>query len=375
MRSVQSLVLTMFLSLIVANHTAMAADACKRVNLLNRKWGQFPRQMPLYNQGSYGICYAYVATQMVDFWRETHGGRIGKMKMAQSTPAFAALLSRLTLIANLKKANQRLSTLAGGSIGFALWGIRDMGMCKANVIQESLDKFATQKGIDTNQFMMLLDKFFSEHRKNQSQMWGTGFVSESLRSLFGKPRPKGPDYEKLRQAMAPFLKGNEFTLFAHKVLKPCFDRRNIYLNSRKIPEYKFFALNEDPLSYQERIGKLLTKPNAQPLGISYCANVLTSSFADELRRKNNQVSIGPGCHLHSSMIVGQRTRRDKCQYLVRNTWGDKCKYAWPCLMRDGRAHGIWVAGKSLLRNINQIYYLPEGEAKAKPVSSIKKLIK
>ena len=87
------LFLIIFFSFFSINH--IQAKGCKRVNLLTRKWGMFPRQMPLYDQGRSHICYAYTAAQMLDYWRETHGGKIGKMKMGQSSPLYAALLTRL----------------------------------------------------------------------------------------------------------------------------------------------------------------------------------------------------------------------------------------------------------------------------------------
>jgi hypothetical protein len=142
------------------------------------------------------------------------------------------------------------------------------------------------------------------------------------------------------------------------VLKDCFDKRNIYLNSKKMPNYEYFILNGNPNSYKEKIGGLLSKKNAQPLGVSYCSNILTSNYANELNRRKGKVFIGPGCHLHSSLIVGQRKRKNKCQYLIRNTWGDRCRYPWPCLMRNGKAHGIWIDAEKFLRNTHQIYVIP-----------------
>ena len=77
------------------------ASSCKRVNLLYKKWGMFKRQMPLYDQGENGICYAYAASQMTDYWREVNGLQLKGMKMGQSTPVFAAILARLYKKRNL----------------------------------------------------------------------------------------------------------------------------------------------------------------------------------------------------------------------------------------------------------------------------------
>ena len=85
--------------------------------------------MPLYNQGETGICYAYSAIELVDYWRETFGLRITK-NIALSSPVYAAFLTR-KISPNLKKG-----TLKGGTVGMALKAIKKYGMCFFDMICE-----------------------------------------------------------------------------------------------------------------------------------------------------------------------------------------------------------------------------------------------
>jgi hypothetical protein len=75
---------------------------CKSVNLFDPLWRKaslawkksniwkgYTKQIPIYDQGKVGICYAYAAAQMADFWRITKGTRVTK-DINLSTPLYAA---------------------------------------------------------------------------------------------------------------------------------------------------------------------------------------------------------------------------------------------------------------------------------------------
>src|SRR5215831_9274963 len=89
----------LFLFLIPVGNTISANSDCSSVNLfLDPQWGKavlaseksnlwrgYTKQMPVYDQGRAGICYAYTAAQMVDYWRITKGTRVTK-NINLSTP-------------------------------------------------------------------------------------------------------------------------------------------------------------------------------------------------------------------------------------------------------------------------------------------------
>ena len=131
----------------------------------------------------------------------------------------------------------------------------------------------------------------------------------------------------------------------------------------------------------------------QPVGISYCSSVLqdknyrgiSNSRNDSVRilhrtlrviseedTKKGSFSKGDGkifkgCGRHASLIVASRKKDNKCQYLLRNTWGadplyrdfkdclcetSKGKYV-ACKNKDANPNkvGCWIDSESLTPNI------------------------
>ena len=138
-----ALLFTFFISL-----NTFGDDSCRNVNLnfknvnLNKnsrwktaalktmvskgKWDHYLKQMPLYDQGQIGICYAYSAIQLLDHWRETKQHTFGKTfagkkysykKMGVSSPVYAALLTRI--VQQKDNQYQNKTDLDAGNINLA----------------------------------------------------------------------------------------------------------------------------------------------------------------------------------------------------------------------------------------------------------------
>ena len=210
-------------------HNLQTAENCKRVNLLYKKWGLFPRQMPLYDQGKTGICYAFAASQMTDHWRETHGFRLKNMKMGQSTPVYAALLAR---IYGEKSRFLGKHTLDSGKILDALMAVKKSGMCNELVVKQSVERFTKKKNVNINHFLYEVQRYLTFHEPNSSI--GNFFLApfESLRKWSEAP---DINFDKISTAMKPYTKNRNFVGFMKDMFSDCFKKENIYLNSKKIP--------------------------------------------------------------------------------------------------------------------------------------------
>jgi hypothetical protein len=333
------------------------AGPCKRVNLLYKKWGLFPRQMPLYDQGANMMCYSYTAVQLVDYWREDHGLKIGKIKMMPSTPLYGAFLSRVLL----PKVGGK-QTLDLGSISLVLEGIKKYGMCKENIIKKIIKKFTSDKKISQEEFLFETERLFALHSGESFNLGGAIWTPfEKIRNWKYPPKI---NREKLKWAMGPYLKKENFVKFLKNVFGECFLKENIILDSQKIPtSVRLYMRNRK--TFYHAIIKLLDKGNKpQPIGIGYCSNVLSDkSYEGMVFRGNEPIQEKYNCNGHASVIVGKRTRKGRCEFLVRNTWGTDCEYSWECLKnKKGHVQGLWVDGISLVNNSQALYYLaPEGQ--------------
>ncbi len=330
------------------------SSSCKRVNLLYKKWGMFKRQMPLYDQGENGICYAYAASQMTDYWREINGLQLKGMKMGQSTPVFAAILARLY------KGIDKRETLNAGSPKTALLAIKDFGMCDERTIQRSIDKFANKKGLSPEKFLDGIERFFSLHRKDNKGGLMTSFFTP-LEKLRKKYFWTDVDFSRVERVMKPYLEKNDFAGLMVKIFRKCFKKENIYLNSLRLPDLEENFLRDGyERHFISKINRLLLRAKATPVAISYCANLLQN------KRYNGRLNtkMKSDCHGHASILVGQRERGGRCEFLLRNTWGSECMYDWECQkdsLKNGNTVGVWIDARKLMDNTHSFIYFKDEE--------------
>lgn len=90
---------------------------------------------------------------------------------------------------------------------------------------------------------------------------------------------------------------------------------------------------------------------AYPIGIAYCSAVLSEGLS--YRTKD---FASEKCGRHASLVIGRRPdpkNQDRCQYLIRNTWGKSCSYNkdWNCEAERG---SVWVDGDTLSRATHEL---------------------
>jgi hypothetical protein len=363
--------------------------ACRPVNLyLEPKWGKAylakkssklwrgsKRQMPIYDQGNTGLCYAYTAAQLVDFWRLTKGTRVTK-EINLSTPLYAALLNR-KLETSVMFGN---SNLEGGYVSDALYAIKKFGMCSPDTIEASLSEFALKKKLDPEQFYEIVQFFYSEYSQGIKKIDNSTFSEIKRRFLKSIQKIKGffqrgnnpyqeTDLPKIFQSVAPYIQDQSITELMTKLFADCQKPENIIISTKYIP---FPTVVEATLLNQpflkDYIKNKLDLPNAQPVGITYCANVffypnLNGVYPDPLN--GNFISKNDTeCGRHASIIIGKKEIGGVCHFLIRNTWGTHCDYRWPCTINaQGEATGIWLSENALINNLDTLTTLSDPDLK------------
>jgi hypothetical protein len=106
----------------------------------------------------------------------------------------------------------------------------------------------------------------------------------------------------------------------------------------------------------------------RPVAIEYCSPILydksyvgTRVLANDRRETMVRTIIDrKTCRPHASLVVGKKKIGGICHYLLKNYYGDKCDYPWPCRYNEkGEAIGPYVAEVQLLRNVFRLIYLDE----------------
>ncbi len=393
------------LLMVLVSLNAIGDDSCRNVNLnfknvnLSKnskwktaalktmvskgKWDHYIKQMPLYDQGQVGICYAYSAIQLLDHWRETKQHTFGKTfagkkysykKMGVSSPVYAALLTRIVQ----EKGNpyQNKTNLDAGNINLALKMIKKMGMCREDVIQKAINQYAGKNSIDQGEFTELVHLLFLNFPTNPDQLRKMSDKQIKDKLFYGKfnyvGRKIGDDgnIAKIFRTIGANLRNGNLTNFMHYIFKDCLDEKNIYKLSKNIPDPKNIMIRKDNVeSMKKHLRTLLNRKDAQPVGVGYCSEFLKNkryvgtkphgqpSYAGQMVTRDPKT-----CGGHASIIIGQKKIGGRCHYLIRNTWGKDCsKYDWKCeTIGKGEGMGIWVEEGALFKNLMSMTYLYPG---------------
>jgi len=89
-----------------------------------------------------------------------------------------------------------------------------------------------------------------------------------------------------------------------------------------------------------------------PVGISYAHQILREG-SGTLKKIKYFWYDGD----HQGVLIGKRVRDGKCQFLLKNTWGNYCKYAWECQKSPiGGEIGPWINADSLQAALKHLYF-------------------
>lgn len=343
----------------VSENLRLGGEYCSRVNLLRHKWTK-EWNMPQYDQGFTELCYGYTGIQMFDYWRQTKGLRVTK-DIALSDAIYGGLLTRMI-------SYREIDDLQGGNTYKVLSGIRRYGMCRPDVIQNSLKEFALKLNIDSREFYEAILNYVTRKRSwsNFDGFWDA-FQNKLVNAarggvirLFKKRKVYSKaNFKLIYEKLKPYIDKGNLTAFYMDVFKDCPKKGNYYLNSKKLPyprQMRIEGAHNEGIKdkFYSKLHSLLDEKKV--IGIDYCANVLSFKNSKNFK-KNNQVKNG--CMRHASLIVGRRVHEGNCQLLVRNSWGTNCRYPWECLKNaKGEEMGVWVNEKAMRHNLYRLTYIP-----------------
>ena len=333
------------LSASAANPTAVRLD----------KNGASMSQIPVRDQVG-GTCYAYAAVGVADAWRKSH----------ETKPSSLPLASGLAAAVGSGLRNYR-NQIDGGLVCTVVSYLRSRGGCDQELIQE-----LGEDGSSLSTLSKLIEMDHRVYLALRKQWEGNGNAVAEARSsalstiqarlkTYGYPTESRPTTEELRIALDQTkpIEVTRVALVKHACASSRFEM--------KIPHCNIdLAMFWPDWMVKSRIDDLLTRKNAQPISMGFCANILVKGRAFNaepfrLAAITGWNSAAPildkDCGLHAALLIGKRENplTGKVQYLIRNSWGPSCKYystEWTC--EEG---SIWVDADALIPSITGLAVL------------------
>jgi len=310
------------------------------------------REVPNLDQGPVGICYAHAAATLMDIYRDIHVPKFSK-RIGLSNPQYTALLYKMDHRGGYQG---KTNTLDGGFAQKAIDSVRKYGMCRFDVIDRAMKNFSGENQISTRDWYAFSEWFIEFYDKRaQRELQRAMNKSKALKEIFSRYTKrkrienfyKYADFAKIYESMKPYLLTGDYKDYAKDVFGQCFKKENIYLTSKKLPK----VIKHSGLTGKaKRVIQQLDQKN--PVGITYGADILRGGT-----KWYHDIKYFFMGRNHQSVIVGKRVRRGKCEFLLKNSWGNYCKYSWKC-QKDpkGRELGIWINADTLMTSSSDIFY-------------------
>lgn len=377
-----SITLPLILGLIPSRSIVAADDRCKEVNLYNQPNSPL-KTIPMYDQGPLNVCYAYTASQMMDYYLISNG------KKSPNDPPINAhyiAFNHKTAKVFLRSSIQWKKKVLGES--YMRWAINDLrrkgGVCKDEVVKKSIDTMKKEFDLSDNEFLFLFEHIWNRFDKKSANDWDAAekrlnergitdpdqqieALIEAFEEIDRQRKRRGcPEGNctggDLPQANDPIPRTRIGSWL--KAIKNIFQR---VPNDKTDVDYlkylrdSLFTECEKPENLipievpapkgsgggwasDKKIARKINKAlddetNPQPVGIGYCSDIY--SRPDEwkaMRQKKWRPRIAEiypsGCNAHYSLLIGKKPSQEpgKCQYLIRNTMGDQTLWAkgWEC---------------------------------------------
>lgn len=288
----------------------VTADDCPDMDLNAPSDSPF-RKMAVYDQDGSGTCYAYVAAQLIDYYRIQHGAAPSD----RINPIYAAWVYSF---------QDRSWLFRKDDTGTAAWtydaikSLRSQGYCKSDRVQASLDEFKRIGAMTDAQLLHFLESLYD----NRLVLTQENTKTTALENI-----QKGGHLEGCRvETLAHFIHAKGLmNAPATKVLADLFE-------GCQPPT----PLSEVPIPHQHDSGSDaairreldLSLNNGNPAGIGVCSKVLENpSYRGLLEKREKSYNrfyvnnMKKDCEGHVAIVSGRKKINGSCRYLIRNTWG------------------------------------------------------
>lgn len=373
------------ISCITFSASAFASETCTEVRLDKT----ILKNTPPYDQKNMGVCYAIAAAQAVDAWRSTHSG--GK-KIAPASPLHAAIkhtdgykkplidefANQVELEGEKIQRSERASEYiqqAGSPTPENLVSTYNHLKSEYQFKKEALTRIK-QFGYDYGDTEKTLEELVLngtcsqkavdriQGRKKKRQLENAVKAYSSINQSIKKHKIDQYDYcpddqkdlkNNIRDILSAALEDSKIHIdeLRQDIAQACAKKEEKIVPRPKVKSISFAETDSDERT--QVVHQLLNITRAQPIVVDLCSDILEN---EEFRDQIHQVGMQTACEKstdHTMLIVGRRlSKGGKCQFLVRNSWGEKCpaQYLWEC--EKGQ---LWIDEDKLVNSTGKISYL------------------
>jgi hypothetical protein len=361
------LILSAFFLILPVSKADPIPGYCPAVNLYDQPGSPFDR-MPIYDQGELSTCYAYTASQLIDFLRFKKDPGASTL----TSPVWTALVHKVRMPLHWNPDNLDFSRMA-----WVFKSLRHEGICKAEVVDRAIERLrnGNSKMLEPD-LMAFFQQLWDEYQEQSALI---GFSEGAYEAAYAKIASQPYFAERIENTLLEkfrFIdgrnKGQRLETLMNEVFNECLGENLIPAN---LPDWESLGLG---FASNRKIIRKMNEilEGGSPLGLGYCSNLLEKGPGFRAFRMKPRI-LGVAfntekCGAHYSIVAGQRPRQDgSCEFLIRNTYGTGFwtdHFSCLCKSRDqailgtrecsaSRAKrenlvvlGCWISGQDLANN-------------------------
>jgi adenylate cyclase class IV len=284
-------------------------------------------RLPEKDQKKTNMCYAYVASDLIDYYLKN--SEVLESKSALDPEVHPLWLAYLQTKLEASEKKERV-LLRSGQTSVTLDQIQKFGNCSYAYIESELKK----NKLETAELARLIDRILEnayteeESEQKEKERKKVRTIAAQVCEMESIPISR----KALRRFRGASLDEFSFEIAFRSFLPKCFSDEAFLDRERmaKIPKRLVFDRGNAPGTYEKETKARIEKAIelGWPSAIAHCSDLYNSP--DPAARTKGPFYNSEGrklvrpekCGQHVASIIGQAWIGKKCQYLVRQSWGN-----------------------------------------------------
>lgn len=314
------------LALILTGHAARGADCVDRN--LETLPGSSMQRIPVYDQDSSGTCYAYAASELMNAY-VLDRDPTSPLKIH---PAVAAI--------RFKRRFDPQAELSGGDVTDTIRAVRTGFNYRYDGVSEDLSKIAGDSGMSESEVLQMIESV-GELMTDPAIQWG--LAKSTKRKQYETAIRKrvasqidldlSESHSACPSQVAETIEGFIQTASIASSVKIAGETLFSIKNREFKPPYFYIPEPEQVTGIRnsfDRHAEVIRDHFANgarlPLGISFCSKIIRDPKLRAIEGEVGYMRRIPdmdNCEHHAALITGTRKNGERCEFLIRNTWGSQ----------------------------------------------------
>ena len=349
-------------------------DRCTSYDL--RDQGNALRSMPITDQNPLGVCYAHAATAMIDSWRFNHSD----IRTHHTSEIAAAIMLREHSLINPFQQGT-FHEVNGGNVCHIVDLVRERGSCNADRITSGPKRrgwslLVAQVGdmvanyhrtlhvqrsplIQSNSSLLTAPlEVLAVYQTSDVLAATTLNVAHCINHHLGASILNTHDTAQMAILSAAIYRQRTNDIYAMIINQMC-TGNNMRPVTPAIPACQTETVTDALAGYRE-LSRWLGPPNVDPPAINFCAGIFNRGpEARFITRPGIGMPDPDACGAHAVTIIARRRHptTQRCQLLLRNSWGRSCNWYSAPWNNDCEGGNVWMDAEVVMQNTFSFNYL------------------